>query len=78
MGPMWSPLKLVTSSPRWLTRPKVCFRPTTPQNAPGSRTEPPRSVPREAKVTPAATLAPPPPLEPPGMWSTFQGLCTAP
>jgi len=30
----------VTKSPRWLTRPKVCFRPTTPQKVPGSRTEP--------------------------------------
>ena len=42
MGPMWSPLKLVTSNPRWLTRPKVCLRPTTPQKAPGRRTEPPQ------------------------------------
>ena len=34
--------------------------------------------PQRRKVTQAATLAPPPPLEPPGMWSRFQGLCTAP
>ena len=75
---MWSPWKVVATRPRWLTRPKVALTPTMPQYAAGVRTEPPMSVPREAKVMPAATLAAPPPLEPAGMWSVFQGLRTVP
>src|SRR5438046_2039914 len=40
----------------------------------GPRMEPPVSEPREPRQRPAARAAPEPLLEPPGMWSVFQGL----
>jgi hypothetical protein len=40
----------------------------------GMRIEPPVSEPKAMKQLRAATLAPEPPLEPPGMRSGFQGL----
>ena len=65
-------------SPRWLARPNVCFIPTTPQQWAGKRTEPPMSVPNDAWVIQAATFAPLPPLDPPGMHSRSHGLWTTP
>src|ERR1700692_1972343 len=56
------------------TRPKVGLWPTTPQNDAGMRTEPPPSVPRAIGALLAATDAPAPPLEPPGVRSRFHGL----
>ncbi len=52
--------------PNRLTRPYPGFTPTTPQNAAGWRTDPPVSEPSAAGVTPAATSAAEPPLDPPG------------
>ncbi len=61
-----------------LTRPYEVLNPTTPQNAPGMRTEPPSSLPTEPKHRPAATAAAEPADEPPVMRSRFQGLCAGP
>ena len=55
-------------------RPWVGRKPATPVIAAGMRTEPPVSVPSEPWHMPAATLAPEPPLVPPGICSGFQGL----
>src|ERR1700688_4557143 len=60
------------------TRPKVGLWPTTPQNDAGMRTEPPPSVPSAIGVIPAATDAPAPPLEPPGVRDRFHGLRVTP
>src|SRR5689334_1808469 len=60
------------------TRPKVGLWPTTPQNAAGIRIDPPPSVPRAIVVAPYATEAPAPPLEPPGVRSSDQGLRVRP
>ena len=42
------------------------------------RIEPAPSEPIAAGTSPAATAAAAPPLEPPGVWSVFQGLRVAP
>ena len=47
--------------------------PTSPQCADGMRTEPPPSEPMANGVTPAATEAPDPAEDPPGVSSVFQG-----
>ena len=52
--------------------------PNRPQNAAGMRIEPPPSEPRPTPTAPAATAAPVPPLEPPGVWSSDHGLRVAP
>src|SRR5699024_822874 len=46
--------------------------------AEGMRIDPAVSVPRVVKEPFDATAAPEPPLEPPGILSRFQGLCTGP
>ena len=56
-----------------VTRPRVGFRPTTPQAAAGMRIEPPPSEPVATGTMPAPTTAPAPPLEPPAMCSRLQG-----
>ena len=48
------------------TRPQVVFRPTTPQQAAGIRTEPPPSVPSATSASPQATATAEPLDEPPG------------
>ena len=50
------------------------FIPTSPQCAAGIRTEPPPSLPSDIGPIPAATAAPLPALEPPGVMSVFHGL----
>ena len=64
--------------PAMLTSPNVGFKPTIPQSAEGMRIEPPVSVPTEAKPIPVATATADPPLEPPEMRSSAQGLRAAP
>ena len=56
------------------TRPCVGRTPEMPQNAAGSRTEPPVSEPSAANAARAATDAPEPEDEPPVMRSGSQGL----
>ena len=49
-----------------------------PQKLDGMRIEPPASVPSASAHMPAATAAPAPPLDPPGVRSGFQGLRVIP
>ncbi len=65
-------------TPRVLTRPYVGFNPTMLQQAAGQRMDPPVSDPSAPKHSSAETAAADPPEEPPAMWFTSQGLCTAP
>src|ERR1700681_1839844 len=60
------------------TRPKVGFTPTTPQNEDGTRIEPTPSVPTASGPHPAATAAAAPPLDPPLVRSSRQGLRVMP
>src|SRR5262247_2617126 len=59
-------------------RPYVALSPKTPQNAAGLRMEPPPSVPTASGARPAATAAPAPPDDPPGVRSRFHGLRVRP
>ncbi len=60
------------------TRPKVGFRPVTPQNDAGMRTEPPVSEPIAAGTIRAATAAAEPPLDPPVSRPTSHGFRVGP
>ena len=57
-----------------LTRPRLGFRPTRPQQPAGIRIEPPPSEPCASGTSPAATAAPAPPLEPPAVRVRSQGV----
>src|SRR5580658_10272184 len=59
-------------------RPYVGLKPTTPQNAAGSRIEPPVSLPKPSGAMPAATAALDPPDEPPGTRVSSHGLRVTP
>src|SRR6266404_8007701 len=78
MGPIVSMEYAEGTTPLVLTRPYEVLSPTTPQNAPGMRTEPPSSLPTEPKQSPAETAAADPADDPPVILSGFQGLCTGP
>src|SRR5207244_12535748 len=52
-------------------------RPTTPQHEAGMRIDPPVSPPNATDAIPAATAAPLPPLEPPGVMPSRQGFWVA-
>jgi hypothetical protein len=73
-GPTVSSEKESGIAPARETRPYVGLIAEVPQKAAGRRMEPPVSEPRPAKLARAATEAPAPDDEPPGMRSTFQGL----
>jgi len=60
------------------TRPQVVFRPTTPQQAAGIRTEPPVSVPSATSASPTATATAEPLDEPPGTRRASSGLVGIP
>ena len=60
------------------TRANCPLMPKRPQSAEGMRTEPPPSVQTAKGVSPAATLAAPPPLEPPDVFARFHGLRVIP
>src|SRR5438477_3095537 len=64
--------------PARLTRPNVGFSPTIPHTEAGQRIDPPVSVPGASATTPAATAAPDPPLDPPGMREGSCGLRQVP
>src|SRR3954454_8667779 len=55
-------------------RPRCGWSPTSPQHAAGIRVEPPPSLPWATGTRPAATAAPDPPLEPPGVRAGSHGL----
>src|SRR5882762_5232351 len=59
-------------------RPHDALRPKMPHQAAGLRIEPPPSVPSASGARPAATAAPAPPEEPPGVWPRLHGLRVAP
>src|SRR5580704_15293607 len=59
-------------------RPRVGFRPNTPQHDAGMRIEPPPSVAWATGSIPAATAAAAPPLDPPALRPISQGLRTGP
>src|SRR5919109_1032774 len=60
------------------TRSGVGRNPTTPQHDAGMRMDPPVSPPRATVQSPAATAAPLPPLEPPGVMPSRHGFCVEP
>src|SRR5690242_9723676 len=60
------------------TSPNVGLSPTVPQKQEGILIEPPPSVPTDSGAIPAATAAPDPPLEPPGVRSRFHGFLVRP
>src|SRR6267378_539546 len=60
------------------TRPYEALRPKVPVKADGLRMEPPPSVPMWSGAIPAASAAPAPPDEPPGVRSGFHGLRVMP
>ena len=59
-------------------RPRLGFRPTSPQQAAGMRIEPPPSLPCATGTIPAATAAAAPPEEPPGVRCRSHGLRVGP
>src|SRR5215472_2641715 len=59
-------------------RPRLGLSPTRPQQEAGIRTEPPPSVPWLQAHRPAASAAPAPPLDPPGVRSRFHGFRVVP
>jgi len=60
------------------TRLRLGFRPTRPQHDDGMRIDPPPSLACAIGAMPDATAAAAPPLDPPGVWSVFQGLRVTP
>src|SRR5215207_8994056 len=60
------------------TKPNDGLSPKMPQNAAGMRIEPAPSLPWARGPRPAATAAAAPPLDPPGVFSRFQGLNEGP
>src|SRR5579862_9893501 len=65
-------------SPYRDTRPYVGLNPMRLQNAPGSRIDPPVSLPNATAASSAATAAAEPPLDPPGTRSRSYGLRVTP
>src|SRR3954463_10801898 len=59
-------------------RPRLGFRPTSPQAEAGMRIEPPPSLPCASDTIPDATAAPLPPDGPPGVRPVSHGLRVAP
>lgn len=78
IGPTVSKYCETATEPLHEIRPIVGRNPATPQKEAGMRMEPPVSEPIEPWHIPAARVAPEPPLEPPGMRLTSQGLRTGP
>src|SRR5213594_3704757 len=60
------------------TSPGEVLKPTTPQNAAGVLSEPPRSEPWASGPIPVASATAAPPLEPPQVRAGFHGLRVAP
>ena len=66
-----------TSGPQGI-RPRLGFRPTSPQHDAGTRSEPAPSLPCASGTAPAATSAADPPLDPPVPRSSAHGLRVGP
>ena len=67
-----------TSTVSFVTRPRVAFRPTRPLQEAGTRIDPPPSAACAIGAIPAATAAPAPPDDPPGVRSGSHGLRVIP
>ena len=78
IGPGVSKLGASGKTPSAGRSPQVGLKPTTPQHAAGKRTEPALSVPMARSQRPAASAAPFPPLDPPGIRAASSGFTTAP
>ena len=77
MGPTWERVGAADSG-KTGTRANCGLMANRPVSDPGMRTEPPPSVPSAKGVTPAATLAAAPALDPPGVFARFHGLRVMP
>src|SRR5256885_13984285 len=77
-GPRWSIDQENGITPARLTRPYVGLSPTTPQQAAGSRIEPPVSLPMAPATRPAATPPAQPLDEPPQARAGRRGVPPAP
>src|SRR5258705_5638957 len=73
IGPAWSSEAASGTTPSSGTRPKSPFSPTTPQYAAGRRIEPTVCVPIAPGTCRAATAAPDPDDDPPGVRSAAHG-----
>src|SRR5205823_14757474 len=78
IGPTVSRLGASGHTPSSGMRPYVVFRPTVPQQADGTRIEPPVSEPRATSASPEATATADPLDDPPGMRSGSRGLTGVP
>src|SRR6185295_20246867 len=77
-GQTWATSSLPPAAGYIGTRPKVGFRPTSPQKLAGMRIEPAPSEPSASGPSPAATAAAPPPVDPPGVRVRSHGLRDSP
>ena len=77
MGPTWESVGAADSG-KIGTRANCGLTVNSPVSDPGIRTEPPPSVPSANGVTPAATLAAAPALDPPGVFDRSHGLRVMP
>src|SRR4051812_49108331 len=77
IGPTWASV-VVADTGHTGMRPNWPLIAANPVRQPGMRTEPPPSVPSAIEVMPAATEAAAPALDPPGVFSRFQGLRVMP
>ena len=66
--------RLTGTMPLVLSLPKVGLQAATPQYVDGRTSEPPVCVPKAPRHMPMAKAAADPLLEPPGVWTRFQGL----
>src|SRR5499426_2288095 len=77
-GQTWATSSLPPAAGYIGTRPKVGLKPTRPQKLAGMRIEPAPSEPSASGPNPPATAAAPPPVDPPGVRVTSQGLRDSP
>src|SRR4029078_2329950 len=74
IGPRWSSVQLMGTTPYLLTRPKVGLMPTTPLVLAGLRIDPDVSPPVAAISMDEASADPEPPLDPPELRARSHGL----
>src|SRR2546427_3073047 len=77
-GQTWATSSLPPAAGYIGTRPKVGFKPTSPQKLAGMRIDPAPSEPSASGANPAATAAAPPPVEPPGVRVRSHGFRDSP
>src|SRR5207249_11150280 len=77
IGPTWASVGVALAGHTGM-REKFALMPTSPVSEHGALIEPPPSVPRAIALTPAATEATAPPLEPPGVRARSHGFLVLP